>query len=47
MFSYKLMLSILVGMVSHAQNTQNNKYAISLQYLKERVSQESWFFACW
>ena len=39
-FSYKLILSVLLGMASHAQSTQNDKYAISLQYLKKEVSDE-------
>ena len=30
----------------HAQITQNNKFAISLQYLKKEVSDEVNFFAC-
>ena len=33
---YKLILSFL----KHAQSTQNNKFAISLQYLKKVVSDE-------
>ena len=36
----KLILSLLVCVVSHAQITQNNKFAISLQYFKEEVSDE-------
>ena len=33
-------------MASHAQDTQNNKFAISLQYLLKKISEWSWFFAC-
>ena len=32
--SCKLILSILVGMASHIQSTQNNNFAKSFQYLK-------------
>ena len=35
--SYKLILLFLMGVVRYVQSTQNNKFAISLQYLeKER-----------
>ena len=37
---YKLLVSIWVGEARHAQRTQNNKFAISLQYLKENVKDE-------
>ena len=37
---YKLILSIWVCVTKHAQSTQNNKFAISLQYLKKDVSDE-------
>ena len=33
----KLMPSFLVAIVRYAKSTQNNKFAISLQYLKEDV----------
>ena len=36
----KLVLSNLMGAAKHVQSTQNNKYAISLQYLKKGVSNE-------
>ena len=36
-FSYKLRLSILVGMGSHAKSTQNNKFAKSLQFFKKEL----------
>ena len=39
-FSYKLRPSILLGIASHAQNTQSNKFAKSLQYLKKKVRDE-------
>ena len=32
---YKVILSLLMGMIYHSQNTQSNKFAISLQYLKK------------
>ena len=32
---YKLIPSFFVAIARHAQNTQNNKFTISLQYLKE------------
>ena len=31
---------ILMGMVKHSQSSQNNKFAISLQYLKKEVRDE-------
>ena len=34
------MLSLLMGMAMYAKGTQNNKYAISLQYLKNELSYE-------
>ena len=42
--SYKLILSILVGMTSYAQSIQNNKFAKSLQHLKNAVRNEVDFF---
>ena len=44
--SYKKIVSLLVDIAKHAQSTQNNKFAISLQYLKENVKDEVDFFAC-
>ena len=35
--SYKLVLSLLTGMIQHSQSTQSNKFAISLQYLKKEA----------
>ena len=35
--SYKMILSLLMGMMKHSQNTQSNKFAISLHYLKKEV----------
>ena len=35
-----LMLSFLMGMVGHAERTQNDKYAASLQYVKKELSYE-------
>ena len=37
---YKLILSFVVCVIRHAQNTQNNKFAISLQCLEENVKDE-------
>ena len=37
---YKLILSFLVFVARHAQSTQNNKFAISLQYLNKKVKGE-------
>ena len=37
---YKLMVSLRVCVARHAQNTQNNKFVISLQYLKENMKEE-------
>ena len=34
---YKVMLSLLMGMILHFQSTQSNKFAISLQYLEKEV----------
>ena len=35
--SYKVMLSLLMGVIKHFQSTQGNKFSISLQYLKKEV----------
>ena len=35
--SYKVILSLLMGMIKHSQSTQSNKFVISLQYLKKEV----------
>ena len=34
--AYKVILSLLLGMIKHSQGTQSNKFAISLKYLKKR-----------
>ena len=34
--AYKVILSLLLGMIKHSQSTQSNKFVISLQYLKKR-----------
>ena len=34
---YKMMRSLLMGMIYYSQSTQSNKFAISLQYLKKEV----------
>ena len=33
--SYKVILSLLLGMIKYWQSTQSNKFAISLQYFKK------------
>ena len=35
--SYKVILSLLMGMIKHSEITQSNKFAISLQYLKKEA----------
>ena len=35
--SYKVILSLLMGMMKHSQSTRNNRLTISLQYLKKEV----------
>ena len=42
-FFYKMILSLLMGMIYHSQSTQSNKPAISLQYLKREVRNEVHF----
>ena len=37
---YKLILWFLIGMIRHSQNSQNSKFAMSLQYLKKEVRDE-------
>ena len=41
---YKLIVSLWACLARHAQNTQNNKSTISLQYLKENVKDELGLF---
>ena len=36
---YKMILSLLIGMIKHSQKAQSNKLAMNLQYLKNEVSQ--------
>ena len=43
--SYKVILTLLMGMIKHSQSTQSNKFAISLQYLKKEVRNGVYFFA--
>ena len=38
--SYKMIGSFWACLTRHAQSTQNNKFVISLQYLKEKVKDE-------
>ena len=35
-----MIVSLMVCITRHAQSTQNNKFAISLQYLKEKMKDE-------
>ena len=35
--SYKVILSLLMGMIKHSHSIQSNKFAISLHYLKKRL----------
>ena len=35
--SYKVILSLLMGMIKHSKSTQSNKFAMSLQYLKKQA----------
>ena len=37
-------MKFLMGMVKHSQTSQNNKFVISLQYLKKEVRGEADFF---
>ena len=37
---YKLIVTLWLGIVRHAQSTQNNKFAISLQYLEKEMSDQ-------
>ena len=37
---YELILSLWLCVARHAQNTQSNKFTISLQHLKESVKDE-------
>ena len=39
--SYKLIASLWVCIARHPQSTQNNKFTISLQYLKENIKDEA------
>ena len=41
--SYKLILSLLIGMIKHSQSTQNNRFVIYLQYLKKKLETEFMF----
>ena len=36
-------MKFLMGMVKHSQTSQNNKFVISLQYLKKEVRGEAIF----
>ena len=40
---YELILLFLMGIVRHAESTQFNNYAVSLQYLKKELSYEVMF----
>ena len=34
-FLYKMILSLLMGMIKHSQSTQSNQFVQSLQYIKK------------
>ena len=38
--SYKVILSLLMGMIKHSQSTPSNKFVIFLQYLKKEVGKK-------
>ena len=42
--SYKMTLSLLMDMINHFQSTQINKFATSLQYLRNEVKDVVHFF---
>ena len=42
--TYKVTLSLLLGMIKHFQSTQSNKFAIPLQHLKKEVWKGVHFF---
>ena len=42
-YFYKLVVMCLLVVAKHAQNTQNRKFVISLQYLKKEEKDESDF----
>ena len=41
--SYKVILSLLIGMIKYYQSTQINKFITSIQYLKKEVRNEVHF----
>ena len=41
--SYKVILSLLMGMMKHSQSTQSNTFAMFLQYLKKEVRDGIYF----
>ena len=38
---YKMILSLLMGMIKHSQSAQSNKLSITLQYLKNEVGHKA------
>ena len=38
---YKMILSLLMGMIKHSQSAQSNKLSIALQYLKNEVGHKA------
>ena len=38
--AYKVILSLLLGMIKHSQSTQSHKFVISLQYLIKKFGRE-------
>ena len=41
--SYKVILTLLMGIIKHSQSTQSNKFAISLQNRKNKVRDGVYF----
>ena len=38
---YKMILSLLMGIINHSQSTQSNKLSLDLQYFKNEVSRKT------
>ena len=43
--AYKVILSLLLGVIKHSQSTQSNKFVTSLQYLKKRSQGNHFLYA--
>ena len=44
--AYKVILSLLLGMIKHSQSTQSNRYVTNFTISQKRRYEESLFFAC-